>query len=242
VIDLHTHILPGLDDGARTLEDALDMASAFADEGVTAVAATPHVRDDYPTTAETMQRGVAALQRVLDEAGIPLVLLPGAEIAVPWVARLDDSELRRLTLAASGRYLLVETPYRGWPPAVVEQLRRLVVAGFTPVLAHPERNPVVQATPSLLAPLVEGGLLVQVTAASLDGRLGKAAQATGRQLVAAGLAHVLASDAHAAHVRAAGMLSALDTLGDEALARWLSTDVPLALAHGQDAPPRPPSP
>jgi protein-tyrosine phosphatase len=238
VIDLHTHILPGIDDGARTLEDALDMARAFVGEGVTAVAATPHVRDDFPTSAEVMLQAVPSLQRVLDQEGIPLIVLPGAEVAVEWIARLDDTELRRLTLAESGRYLLVETPYHGWPAAVVEQLLRLRTAGFTPVLAHPERNPVIQATPSLLAPLVDGGTLVQVTAASLDGRLGRASHVTGHRLVAAGLAHLLASDAHAAHVRAAGMLSAVDALRDEALARWLVADVPLALVHGQDVPPR----
>jgi protein-tyrosine phosphatase len=240
VIDLHTHILPGLDDGARTLEDSLDMARAFVDEGVTAVAATPHVRDDYPTSATQMLQAVATLQGVLDQEEIPLIVLPGAEVAVEWVAQLSHAELRRLTLAVSGRYLLVETPYRGWPTTVVEQLRRLLAAGFTPVLAHPERNPVVQATPSLLAPLVDGGMLVQVTAASLDGRLGKAAHATGHRLVAEGLAHVLASDAHAPDVRAAGLLAAVDALDDDALAQWLVSDVPLALAegHGVPAPPR----
>ena len=239
MIDLHTHILPGLDDGARTLEDALDMASAFAGEGVTAVAATPHVRDDFPTSIEAMLEAVETLQQALAREGIRLVVLPGAELSVEWIARFDVTELRRLTLAGSGRYILVETPDHGWPAALVEQLLELRLAGFTPLLAHPERNPVVQATPSLLAPLVEGGMLVQVTAASLDGRLGKASQVTGRRLVAAGLAHVLASDAHAAHVRAAGMRRALETLEDEALAHWLGTDVPLALAHAQDAPPRP---
>lgn len=241
MIDLHTHILPGIDDGARTLDDALEMARAFVSEGVTAVAATPHVRDDFPTSADEMLQAVATLQRVLDQEGIALIVLPGAEVAVEWVARLDDTDLRRLTLATSGRYLLVETPYRGWTATIVEQLRRLLVAGFTPVLAHPERNPVVQATPSLLAPLVAGGTVVQVTAASLDGRLGKASHVTGHELVSAGLAHMLASDAHAPHVRAAGLLSAVDSLHDNALAQWLATDVPLALAHGQEVPPRPQS-
>ena len=239
MIDLHTHILPGIDDGARTLDEALDMARTFVGEGVTAVAATPHVRDDYPTPAQVMLQAVTTLQRLLDEEGIPLVLLPGAEVAVDWVAKLDDTELRRLTLAATGRYLLVETPYRGWPPTVVEQLRRLLLVGLTPVLAHPERNAVVQGRPSLLAPLVEGGMLVQVTAASLDGRLGKAAHATGHRLVAGGLAHVVASDAHAPNVRAAGLLPAVEAIRDGALAQWLVDDVPLALAHGQAVPPRP---
>jgi protein-tyrosine phosphatase len=239
VIDLHTHILPGIDDGARTLEDALDMARAFVGEGVTAVAATPHVRDDYPTSAAEMLQAVSSLQRVLDREGIPLVLLPGAEVAVEWIMRLEARELRRLTLAGNGRYVLVETPYHGWPAAVVEGLLRLQTAGFTPVLAHPERNPIVQKTPSLLAPLVDSGLLVQVTAASLDGRLGKAAHRTGHRLVTSELAHVVASDAHAPHVRAAGLLSAVDAIGDEALAQWLVDDVPLALVYGQGVPPRP---
>ena len=157
MIDLHTHILPGIDDGARTLEDALDMARAFVAEGVTAVAATPHVRDDFPTSADVMLQCGRRLQRVLDEEEIPLIVLPGAEVAVDWIARLDEAELRRLTLAGSGRYILVETPYHGWPVELVERLLRLRAAGFTPVLAHPERNPVVQATPSLLAPLVAAG-------------------------------------------------------------------------------------
>jgi protein-tyrosine phosphatase len=239
VIDLHTHILPGIDDGARTLEDALAMARIFVAEGVTVVAATPHVRDDFPTSANVMLHSVAALRRVLDEEEIPLTLLPGAEVAVDWLVRLDDDELRRLSLAGSGRYVLVETPYRGWPVELLERLLRLRAAGFTPVLAHPERNPVVQATPSLLAPLVGGGMLVQVTAASLDGRLGTASRNTGHRLVAAGLAHMVASDAHGSRVREAGMLSAVGAIRDDALSKWLVSDVPNAIARGAGLPPRP---
>jgi len=241
VIDLHTHILPGIDDGARTLDDSLDMARAFVAEGVTAIAATPHVRDDYPTSADTMLRAVDRLRQTLHDAGIPLVLHSGAELAVEWLPRLDESELRRMTLAGGGRFILVETPYYGWPVALVEELLRLRRAGFTPVLAHPERNAVVQESPSLLAPLVRGGTLVQVTAASLDGRLGRGSRDTAVRLVSAALAHLVASDAHTPDVRAAGMLSAVEAIRDEALARWLATDVPHALVEGRDVPPRPPS-
>jgi protein-tyrosine phosphatase len=239
VIDLHTHILPGLDDGARTLEDALEMARRCVREGVTAVAATPHVRDDYPTSADVMLRTVRALQRALDAENVPLVVLPGAEVAVEWITRLHETELRRLALAGGGRYLLVETPYRGWPVDLLEQVLALRAAGFIPVLAHPERNPVVQATPSVLAPLVQGGTLVQVTAASLDGRLGAASRDTAQRLVASGLAHVIASDAHRPRVRAAGLLAAVDAIRDDALARWLVSDVPRALVQGGPLPPRP---
>ena len=241
MIDLHTHILPGLDDGARTLDEALDMARAFVADGVTAIAATPHVRDDYPTSADVMLRAVEALRRALEDAGVPLAVLPGAELAVDWIARLDEAELGRLSLAGSGRYILVETPYYGWPVELVERLLRLRVAGFTPVLAHPERNGEVQAAPSLLAPLVHGGTLVQVTAASLDGRLGARTRETALRLLATGLAHVVASDAHTPDVRAAGMRSAVEAVQDAALAEWLVEDVPRALVAGKDVPPRPPA-
>ena len=239
MIDLHTHILPGIDDGARTLDDALEMARAFVADGVTTVAATPHVRDDYPTSADVMLRAVDELRGALEEAGIPLSLLPGAELAVDRMARLEEHELRRLTLAGSGHYVLVETPYHGWPPELAESLLELRFAGFTPVLAHPERNADVQRAPLLLAPLVHGGTLVQVTAASLDGRLGVAPRQAALHLIATGLAHMLASDAHMPEVREAGMLSAADALADPALAGWLASDVPRAVVEGRSVPPRP---
>jgi protein-tyrosine phosphatase len=239
VIDLHTHILPGIDDGARTLDDALEMARALVADGVTAVAATPHVRDDYPTSADAMLQAVDELRRVFEEEGIALTLLPGAELAIERIAPLAESELRRLTLAGGGHYVLVETPYYGWPPELAEQLLELRLAGFTPVLAHPERNAEVQGAPSLLAPFVHGGTLVQVTAASLDGRLGAGPRETAFHLVETGLAHMVASDAHTPDVRAVGMRSALDALGDAALAEWLTSDLPRALVERRSLPPRP---
>ena len=166
-------------------------------------------------------------------------ILPGAELAVDWIARLNEADLRRLTLAGSGRYILVETPYYGWPVELVERLLGLRLAGFTPVLAHPERNAVVQQSPSLLAPLVDGGTIVQVTAASLDGRLGTLCRRTAFHLLAEGLVHVIASDAHMPDVRTAGMRSAADALEDVALAEWLMSEVPRALVAGSSVPPRP---
>jgi protein-tyrosine phosphatase len=239
VIDLHTHILPGIDDGARTLDDALEMARALVADGVTTVAATPHVRDDYPTSADVMLQAVDDLRGTLEEAGIPLTLLPGAELAVDRIPRLGEHELRRLTLAGSGQYVLVETPYYGWPPELAEQLLDLRLAGFTPVLAHPERNAEVQAAPAVLAPFVHGGTLVQVTAASLDGRLGAASRQTAFHLVETGLAHMIASDAHTPDIRTVGMRSAADALEDAALATWLASDVPRAVIERRPVPPRP---
>lgn len=242
MIDLHSHILPGLDDGAATLEDALGIAEAASSDGIRAIAATPHVRADYPTSPEQMERLVDSLRRELREASVPLELLPGGEIALDWLPELGDDELRRFGLAGNPRYLLLETPYFGWPLELEDTFFQLQLRGFTPVLAHPERNGEVQASPERLAPLVERGTLVQLTAASLDGRLGQGPQKTGLRLLELGLAHLVASDAHAPTLRQIGMAAAVREIGDDELARWLTEEVPAAIVEGGDMPPRPSRP
>jgi protein-tyrosine phosphatase len=243
VIDLHSHILPGLDDGAATLEDALGIAEAAVEDGIRVIAATPHVRAaDYPTSAEQMERQLELLRRELREAGIPLELLPGGEIALDRLPELDDEELRRFGLGGNPRYLLLEAPDFGWPLGIEDTLFELQLRGFTIVLAHPERNGDVQASPERLAPLVERGMLVQLTAASLDGRLGREPRKTGLRLLDLGLAHLLASDAHAPMLRQIGMTAAASAVGDDQLARWLTDDVPAAIVAGTEIPPRPAHP
>jgi protein-tyrosine phosphatase len=239
MIDLHSHILRGLDDGARSLEDSLEIARAAVEDGITVIAGTPHVRDDWPTDAGVMEYRVAELNAELQQAGVPLEVRPGGEIAVEWLARLSHDELRRFGLGGNPRYLLVETPYYGWPLALAGRLFSLRVAGITPVLAHPERNAEVQAHPDRLDPLVEGGVLVQVTAASIDGRIGRRSQECARRLVEGGLAHMLASDAHHALVREVGMTAAAKAVGGGALAQWLTVDVPAAILADSPIPKRP---
>jgi protein-tyrosine phosphatase len=164
----------------------------------------------------------------------------GGEIAIGWLDRLSADELRRFALGGS-RHLLVETPYHGWPHYLGDAVLALFDRGLTPVLAHPERNAEVQAHPERLVPLVEAGVLVQVTAASVDGRIGRQARDCGRRLVGDGLAHLLASDAHHASVRAVGLASAAKAAGGGALAEWLTVDVPAAILADEEIPPRPPS-
>jgi protein-tyrosine phosphatase len=235
LIDLHSHVLPGLDDGAADLEDSLAICRAAAEQGIEVLAATPHVRDDYPTSPQQMEE---ALARVQEAVGDLIRVVPGGELDLAELGRPRE-ELIRFALAGNPSYLLVETPYTGWPLDFDERLFRLHLAGMTPVLAHPERNGEVQAEPERLRPLVEAGALVQVTAASLDGRLGRATRATGLALVEQELAHLLASDAHSANVRAVGMRAAAEAVGDEHIARWLATDVPAAIVEGSPLPPRP---
>jgi len=239
VIDLHSHILPGLDDGVATVEEARQLAKRAAAEGVTAIAATPHVRDDYPTTAEQMEDGVATLRDDFRAAGIGVDVLHGGELALEEVTRLEQDELRRFSLAQSNRYLLLEFPYTGWPLMLESVLAKVQTAGLIPILAHPERNREVQERPERLEAIVAGGTLVQVTAASLDGRLGKSSQRTARTLLEHGAVHLLASDAHGPSIREAGLAAAAAALRDEALARHLTTDAPAAIVAGDPLPRRP---
>lgn len=241
MIDLHSHILPRVDDGARSLEEAVEIGQAAAADGIEAIAATPHVRDDYPTEPAEMERLVKEVGDALDEAGVAIQLYTGGEIALDRLDRLDRDALRRFGLGGNPGFLLVEFPYFGWPLDLPDRLFRLHLAGFTPVLAHPERNADVQAAPARLEALVEGGTLVQVTAASIDGRLGRAPRDTGLELIERGLAHLLASDAHHPGIRTVGMAAAAEAVGDEALASWLTTHVPRAIIEDVRLPERPES-
>jgi protein-tyrosine phosphatase len=239
MIDLHAHILPGLDDGVSTVEEARELARRAVADGITAIAATPHVRDDYPTTPAQMEAAVRDLRRELRVADIAVEILPGGEIALDRLGLLDREDLLRFSLAQSGRYLLVEFPYVGWPLALETSLWKVRAAGLVPIVAHPERNREVQERPDLLAPLVAAGTLVQVTAASLDGRLGRSSQRTAVALLKDGTAHLIASDAHGSAIREAGLADAFAAVGDVQLARYLTDEVPAAIVAGDALPIRP---
>jgi protein-tyrosine phosphatase len=238
VIDLHAHILPAVDDGARTIEDSREMARIALREGVSAIAATPHVRSDYPTSAEQMERGVEELNRDFAEEGIDVAVLHGGEIDLVELAAMSRDELARFTFAQSGRYLLVEFPFSGWPLQLAQRVFELRAASLTPLLAHPERNADVQLDPGALAAPARAGALVQVTAASLDGRFGRRVKQTCERLLELGLVHVLASDAHTPAVREAGLANAVAALRDHGLARYLTEEVPAAIVAGDGVPER----
>ena len=235
MIDLHSHVLPGIDDGAKDREEAIAICRAAAADGIRVIAATPHVRNDYPTTVEVMEQAVRELQ--VAAQGI-LRVLPGAELDLQELERPVE-ELARFGLGGNPRCLLVEMPYVGWPLDLGEKLFRLRASGFTIVLAHPERNPEVQARPELLEALVATGTLVQLTAAAVDGRFGRRALQCSRALIEQRLAHLIASDAHAPDLRAVGMTEAVRAVGDADLARWLTVDVPGAIVGGDPIPAAP---
>lgn len=239
MIDLHSHILPGLDDGARSLDDALGMALAAVGDGITAIAATPHVRSDYPTSADTMERAVAELRAALAAEGIGLELLRGGELALDRLDLISAGELARFGLGGSPAYVLLEFPYEGWPLALPSIVLGLRTRGITPVIGHPERSRAVQADPERLRPIVLSGALCQLTAASVDGRLGRRNRDGAFDLLERGLAHLIASDAHTPDVRGIGLSASVEAVGDPALARWLTETVPAAIVAGEPVPAQP---
>lgn len=239
MVDLHSHILAGVDDGARTIDESLAIARAAVDSGVELMAATPHVRDDFPTTPETMERLVQETRTALRAAGIELELRSGGEISLGFLARLEPDELRRFGLAGNPRYVLFEFPYEGWPLGLETVVASMREEGITVVLAHPERSESVQVSPLQILPAVAEGALVQLTASSLTGAGGRRARQAADVLIERELAHLVAGDLHAPGARS-GLDAAAEALGGGAFARWLTHDVPFAIAHDEPRPPRPP--
>lgn len=237
-IDLHSHVLPRLDDGAATIADSVELAAALAAGGVRVLAATPHVSDAYPTRAEDIQSRLTEVRAALRAADIPLELVGGAEIAFEQLERLPTEMVRSFSIGGTGTFVLVEFPYDGWPRGIADLLAAFAREQMFVVLAHPERNGMVQAAPQRLAGLVEAGALVQVNAGSIVGASGSAAAAAARSLVDSGLAQLVASDAHDSHSRPM-IVDAAGYLAGE-LAEWLTWEVPSAVLAGERPPPRPP--
>jgi protein-tyrosine phosphatase len=186
-----------------------------------------------------MQEALARVREELQARRIELTLLPGGELDFDQLGRQSPEELSRFALAGNPRYLLVEFPYSGWPLRLPSEVERLIRAGITPVLAHPERNRAVAERPTSLVEMVAAGALVQVTASSVTGGFGKRVRAVARQLLDAGLVHLIATDIHAPELGRAGLAAAAASLSNDSLARWLVHDVPAAIVNDTPLPPRP---
>jgi protein-tyrosine phosphatase len=236
MIDLHSHVLPSLDDGASSLAASLSICRAAIADGTTVIAGTPHVRFDYPTRPEEMLAALAELRAAT--ADLPIEVVGGGEIALEQLERGVEA-LRPFGLGGNPGYLLLETPHFDWPESLVPALVSLRRAGVVPVLAHPERTRVVQFAPGRVDEALAVGALIQVTAAAVDGRLGERQQAVALALIWGKKAHLIASDAHEPAIRAVGMTGAAAAVSDPELARWLTHDVPGAIVSGAPLPPRP---
>jgi protein-tyrosine phosphatase len=238
VIDLHCHLLPGLDDGPATMDQTLALADALAAAGIERVLATPHVSPEYPNGAERVDKLTMLVAAELAARGHPLQVEAGAEIDLGHVASLPAGELELLRLGTSSA-LLVECPFTRVMPHFEGLVRQLMARGNRVLLAHPERSPLFLREPALLTRLVADGALASLTGASFTGRFGTTAQRYAEWAVDDGLAHNVATDAHNTQRRPPILRDALQNVGYGWVADWLTHDVPEALLRGAPLPARP---
>lgn len=239
MIDLHNHLLPGIDDGAKKVEETLEFLRIARRDGISVVVATPHMKPGvYDNTRETILQRVAMVREAArgDEAeGVEL--LPGAEVyfTADLAARAKAGAL--MTLGDRGRYLLLELPYQQVPMHVDDSIFQLRLQGITPLMAHPERVAYYLEDIERVAASVRLGALTQVTANSLTGRFGDKARNFARAMLERNLIHVLASDSHDVRYRppimSDGFQAAAAVLG-ETRARRLVEDIPRAILDGKD--------
>jgi protein-tyrosine phosphatase len=247
VIDLHCHLLPGIDDGPPTLEDSLELARAAAAAGTRTIVATPHIDHHWNVDPHEVAEMVDRVRDALDDAGIQMEVLSGGEIALSRLTDLDADDVHAVRLGG-GPYILLECPHRASGSTSFATLAaRLLDQGEAIVLAHPERSPTFQRHPEALAALVRDGAVTSVTASSLLGSFGSAVRSLSLRLLSEGLVHNLASDSHDAHRRGPALLAGLhaaerDLPGSLRLADWLTEHVPRAILAGDELPLHPPLP
>ncbi len=210
MIDIHTHILPGVDDGARDLEEALSMCRVCADDGVRTIAVTPHdLNGVYSNDRNSVIRHTAALKEALSRQGIPVEIVSGADVAMSpdLMDRLDSGSI--MTINDTGRYILLEPS----PFFMTDALKRLIFEikrrDIIPIITHPERNETLMTHQEALYDAVRGGALVQITAASLTGGFGPHVRKRTIELLSRKMVHIIASDSHNTTSRAPGLSRAL---------------------------------
>lgn len=213
MIDIHCHILPGIDDGAQSVGESIAMAKLAVQEGITSIIATPHHNNgSYKNTKQEILKKVDELNKVLQKESISLKILPGQEPRIYGELLEDYKQDEILSLNASGQYLFIELP-SGQVPRYTEQLLfEIQMNGLTPIIVHPERNSEIIQNPDILYQLVKKGALTQITASSVAGYFGNSIKKFSYQLIEANLTHFIASDAHNVSNRSFKMIESLDAI------------------------------
>lgn len=197
MIDLHCHILPEVDDGASSLEDAIFMAKKAVDQGITHILCTPHHNNGkYDNPAQKIILRVEELQNELDARAIPLTLFEGQEVRISGSLPEKIAQGEILFADLSNKYILIEFPTREVPAYSSKLLFELLTKGYTPIIVHPERNTMLIENPNRLIPFLEMGVLTQLTAPSYLGLFGKEIKKTAKKMMTNNMIHMVASDAH----------------------------------------------
>jgi protein-tyrosine phosphatase len=203
MIDLHAHILPGLDDGASDISESLAMARVASDDGINTIVATPHVLQGvFDNSKEKILSAVATLNKTLQEQNIEIKILPGAEYYLEADLPHSLSKGELLTINDNGRYLLVELPSTSIPRYSAQVLYEIQLQGVTPIIAHPERNAGFTSSPAALKEMISRGIMAQVTSGSITGLFGRRVKQTALSFLKQGLVHLVSSDAHSSRGRA----------------------------------------
>ena len=240
MIDIHCHILPGIDDGAETIEESLEMARMAVADGTTTIVATPHQQNGvYNNSAERIRQHVEQFRKALKEANVPLEILPGADvhIDVNTVEKIKTGKI--MTINQTGRYFLLEFPAHTIPPNIEKITFDLLLKNITPILTHPERIAEVQENPQRIYDLVSSGVISQITAMSLSGGFGRRAKKCAKTLLEHNLAHIIASDAHSTNSRppilSEGVKAAGRIVGEE-FAMAMVSSIPQQIIKGVSVP------
>jgi len=243
VIDLHCHVLPGLDDGPPRMQDALALARVAVASGTTTLVATPHIDNHWNVNPSDVRRAAAMLAQECKTEGIALDIRTGGEIDLARLADLDPDELDAVRLG-DGPYLLLECPLSPTAGDFDVLMRSIHSRGQPILLAHPERSPLLQREPERLIRLVEAGLLCSITAGSLRGQFGEHVRQFTLEMLREGLVHDVASDCHDHLRRPPGLADALDDVAREipgigGQSEWLTRLAPAAILAGEELPSRP---
>ncbi|MBY0124235.1 tyrosine-protein phosphatase [Bacillus sp. S/N-304-OC-R1] len=216
MIDIHCHILPGIDDGARDLIESIGMARHAASKGITTIFATPHHKNGWhDNKANRILAKVNMLNSKLKQKKIPVKILPGQEPRI-YGELLDDYKSGKiLTLNNKHKYLLIELPNSHVPAYSEKLLFNIQLEGITPIIVHPERNIQIRKNPDILHQLVRNGAATQITASSLTGQNGKQLKKFSIQLIKHNLTHFIASDSHRLSRNSFNIIEAYDVLYEE---------------------------
>ena len=217
MIDIHTHILPMIDDGPTTVQESLEMCRIAVNDGIKKIIATPHVQNGmYDLDVNKVIEKISMLNQLVKQEGLDLVIFPGAEVHIN--DRLLDAEILRessiLTINGGKKYILLEFPFQWVPPKTEQIIFKLKSMGFTPILPHLERNYRIQRNPNMVVHFVEMGAILQVTAQSIIGDFDAAPLKCVLWMLKNNLVHVIASDAHSPGARPPILSNAVKVVSD----------------------------
>ena len=242
MIDIHHHLLSGVDDGASSVETSVAMARLAAADGITHIVCSPHANGSYLYEPLAIAEKISELQRILERERISVKLGHGCDFHMSY-ENIQEAKLDPAKFSINGKgYLLVEIPDYGISRGLTEIFYQLQLAGLTPILTHPERNPTLQADRPRMMDWLRGGVLVQVTAGSVTGRMGKHAERMAHDLLANRWVHFLATDAHNTTSRAPKMNDAFELVAQKygpEYAHLLCVSNPLAAFLGKPLQPQP---